>query len=146
MTLLASELLMQQQGLCIDTAASGEEAMRMLDKRDYDLLLVDIELPGMSGYALCSWYRDMCREEERASGYVVAITADPDIEACREFGIDQCLPKPLSNTCIVELLHRLWAVRGSPTRSTSVTYTSPDVPEKAPTVPKAWQTSPWRTA
>ena len=50
-TRLASELLLQQQGLCIDTATSGEEAMEMLSRnRDYDLILVDIHMPGLSGY------------------------------------------------------------------------------------------------
>jgi CheY-like chemotaxis protein len=46
-----SELLLQQQGLCIDTASSGEQAMDMLAKRDYDLLLIDVHLPGLSGCA-----------------------------------------------------------------------------------------------
>ncbi len=47
-TLLASKLLLQQQGLYIDTAVSGEAAMAMLCRREYDLLLLDINLPGIS--------------------------------------------------------------------------------------------------
>jgi len=110
-TLSMSELLLQQQGLCIDTASSGEQAMDMLAKRDYDLLLIDVHLPGLSGYALCSWYKDMCKGEGRAIGYVVAVTSDPDDATCREFGIDQCLSKPLSTACITGLLKAHWAKR-----------------------------------
>ena len=111
-TRLASELLLQQQGLCIDTATSGEEAMEMLSRnRDYDLILVDIHMPGLSGYALCSWYKEMCKTEGRATGIVVAVTADPDDQTCKEFGIDKCLPKPLSTSTIVNLLHEHWGER-----------------------------------
>ena len=113
MTLLGSELLLQQQGLHLDTATSGGDAMTLLSKRDYDLCLFDVNLPDLSGYALCSWYKEMCRTEGRACGEVVAVTADPDLEACKEFGIDICLPKPLSNARIVELLHELWSRRGA---------------------------------
>jgi len=112
-TLLATELLLQQQGLVLDTATSGEEAMEALSKRDYDLLLVDVQLPGVSGYALCSWYKEMCSESARACGRVVAVTADPDEQTCKEFGIDLCLPKPLSTHTIVQLLRDHWSDSGA---------------------------------
>ena len=57
----------------------------------------------------------MCREERRTPAYVVAVTADPDNSTCREFGIDQCLPKPLASAQIVDLLREHWR-RRSPTQ------------------------------
>ena len=41
-------------------------------ERRYDLVVVEPDLPGLSGYALCSWYKEMCRRklgiEERKLG------------------------------------------------------------------------------
>ena len=108
-TRLATEELFQQLGLWIATAADGESAMTMLAKRDFDLVLLDLHLTGMSGYALCSWYKDLCATQKRPCPKIVAITSDPDLEACAEFGIDVCLPKPLTSACVVQAL-RLWSV------------------------------------
>ena len=79
--------------------------------RSYDVLVIDVQLPGVSGYALVSWYRERCKARQQSCGRLVALTADPDEVTCREFGFDACLPKPLSNACIVELLQGLLAVR-----------------------------------
>jgi len=107
-TLSAVRLLMQQQGLCIETASSGSKAMAALTRHDYDLIIVDVNLPDISGYAIASWYRELCRTDNRRKSMIVAVTADPDVEACKEFGIDQCLPKPLSTLRIINLLQDLW--------------------------------------
>ena len=104
----ASVLVFQQLGLCADAAADGKEAMAYMSRRDYDLLLFDVHLPDLSGYALCSWYKAMCRDDGRAIGYVCAVTSDPDLQTCREFEIEQCLPKPLSTPMIVEALRDFW--------------------------------------
>ena len=50
-TRLATQLLLQQQGLRIDTALTGEDAMAILTRRDYDLCLFDLDLPDISGCA-----------------------------------------------------------------------------------------------
>jgi len=107
-TRVATDLVFRQLGLITCTCTSGEEAMDLLQRRDFDLLLLDIELPTMSGYALSSWYKSMCRERGRIAGYVVAVTADPEYEACGEFEIDRCLPKPLSTPCVVEMMQGYW--------------------------------------
>mmetsp|Transcript_25597 Transcript_25597/g.65045 ORF Transcript_25597/g.65045 Transcript_25597/m.65045 type:complete len:100 (+) Transcript_25597:905-1204(+) len=50
----------------------------------------------------------MCRSDGRVAGYVVAVTCDPNLEACREFEIDQCLPKPLSTPTVIVALQSFW--------------------------------------
>ena len=108
-TLSCTELVFQQLGLCIDTATDGDQAMDMLQKRDYDLVLVDVNLPTISGYALCSWYKQMCIDEGRKVAYVCAITADPDEATCEAFGMNRCLAKPISTQVIVETIREYWA-------------------------------------
>ncbi|MDE0856831.1 MAG: ATP-binding protein, partial [Nevskia sp.] len=82
-----------------DTAASGEEALRLLAQDAYDVLLTDLRMPGMDGVQLV---REIRRQE--AAGLrpgrlpVLAFTAQPvagEPERCLEAGMDGCLPKPL---------------------------------------------------
>ena len=152
-TRMASDLVFQQLGLHIDTAEDGESATDQLRRRDYDLVLLDVNLPSMSSYALCSWcvltcaharrrcpslypsrssgvpltrahssalrtthvcrYKEMCREEGRSTGFVVAVTSEPDLEACHEFGFDLCRPKPLSTPEMISSLLNYWRYRTS---------------------------------
>ena len=107
-TLSATTLVLQQLGVYADAVTDGASAMLLCNKHDYDLLLFDVNLPDLSGYALCSWYKEMCRTHSRPVGYVVAVTAEPDAESCRAFEIDQCLAKPLSTSCVAKALQDFW--------------------------------------
>lgn len=120
----AVERLFQSLGFWIDSAIDGETAMSLLASRQYALVLLDVELPSMSGYAVASWYKDHCKSNGLRPATVVAVTATPDIEACREFGIDRCLPKPLTSEVVTQL-SRQWItgeigdagrLQGSPVR------------------------------
>ena len=129
-TNVASKLLLEQLGIIVDAADSGEEAMAIVERPGpispvFDLLVIDVQLPGVSGYAFVSWYRERCKARQQPCGRLVALTAEPDEATCREFGFDACLPKPLSNACITELLQGLLPVR-SPSHESSL---SSDVAE-----------------
>ena len=138
-TRTATDLIFCQLGLHIETCETGEEAMNMLQKRDFDLLLFDMNLPTMSGYALCSWYRQYCKDERRARGCVVAITADPDPQAASEFEFDACLAKPLSTQCIVLALQDLWASRSQPASPVVSSRPGP-LPAAPEALPAMWRT------
>lgn len=99
-TAAATSCLLQELGMWIDTAEDGEAAMILLSGgRTFDLVITEVNLPGMSGYALCSWYKDFCRQHGKRAPPFVALTAEPDQETCRSFDIDRCLPKPLTSQC-----------------------------------------------
>jgi len=74
-------------------------------ERTYDLVVVEPDLPGMSGYALCSWYKDCasCSNKVPATKFV-ALAEEPDTEACGAFGLDYCVAKPLTAICFARLL------------------------------------------
>jgi DNA-binding response OmpR family regulator len=90
--LLGEEL--SQHGYDVSTAASGEEAAAMLEKGTYDLILLDLVMPGMDGLQLMREVRTM------APGTVVILltahaSLDSAIEALRCGGHDY-LVKPCS--------------------------------------------------
>ena len=53
-SLLIAENLLLKNDYKIDTATSGEEALSKIKANNFDLIIMDIMLPGMSGYAACS--------------------------------------------------------------------------------------------
>mmetsp|Transcript_26143 Transcript_26143/g.69777 ORF Transcript_26143/g.69777 Transcript_26143/m.69777 type:complete len:543 (+) Transcript_26143:57-1685(+) len=82
----------------------------VLDRR-YDLIVVEPDLEGMSGYALCSWYKEAARGATHCASHAavkfVALSEEPDIEAAAAFGVDYSVAKPLSAACFARLL-LLW--------------------------------------
>ncbi|MFT3929112.1 MAG: response regulator [Spongiibacteraceae bacterium] len=82
-------------------AASGEEAVAIYqeDSAEFDLILMDCEMPGMTGYEATQKIRAYEREKKLPHKYIVALTAhtlDEHVEQCRRSGMDGHLAKPLS--------------------------------------------------
>jgi CheY-like chemotaxis protein/anti-sigma regulatory factor (Ser/Thr protein kinase) len=102
--LLARSLLVRA-GCVVDRAASGEEALAAAKARAYDLILMDMRLPGMDGLEAA--------RRLRAAGCavpVVALTAnafEDDRRACQEAGMIGFLTKPLDPAALAATLARL---------------------------------------
>ncbi|MDY6923954.1 MAG: response regulator [Pseudomonadota bacterium] len=90
--LLASTLL-KREGCAVETAASGHEALEALKRARYDLVFMDMRMPGMDGPTAARAIR--ARGDETP---IVALTANAfaeDRRACLEAGMDDHLVKPL---------------------------------------------------
>jgi two-component system capsular synthesis sensor histidine kinase RcsC len=75
-----------------DTADSGGAALRRFNERHYDLVMTDISMPEMDGYAFAR-----CLRAQGAMVPIIAITANVAAEErtrCTEAGIDEILLKP----------------------------------------------------
>jgi two-component system sensor histidine kinase RpfC len=80
---------------CI-TANDGEEALQILDQSDIDLVLMDINMPELSGYEAAKLYRMAHLDQPRLP--ILALTADATSQTerlCREAGMDGVLTKPI---------------------------------------------------
>ena len=49
---------LMQDGMEVDCAYDGEEALELAKNNEYDLLLLDVMLPKMDGFAVCQQIRD----------------------------------------------------------------------------------------
>lgn len=93
---LATRLL-QKEGYHVEVAASGRQALEMLERAHYDLVLMDIQMPELDGWQTTV----QIRRKERGSGHrlpIVAITAqasDQDRQRCFEAGMDAYVTKPV---------------------------------------------------
>jgi class 3 adenylate cyclase len=87
--------LLGVKGYAVDTATNGEEALAKVASERPDLVLLDIMMPGLSGYDVCRRIRD---NAETALLPVVLVTAlDPQSERVKgmEAGADDFLSKPI---------------------------------------------------
>jgi two-component system sensor histidine kinase RpfC len=101
--------LLECWGFDVNFAHSGAEALQRLREDIFDLLIVDIQMPGMSGLELISRYRRLVPEESRIP--VVVVTGDVTEEVedeCAGLGVDRFLSKPVEaqrlRTVLSELL------------------------------------------
>ncbi|MCL7940125.1 response regulator [Halomonas sp. ATCH28] len=106
---LARQVL-ERQGLEVETATSGEEALSRVAGPPFDLVLMDIFMPGMDGVETSRHWRD--REAEVAAcqrSILVALTANASDEDRRRFfqaGMDDFLAKPYRPQALVDLVRR----------------------------------------
>ena len=98
--------LLRDLGVEVDLAENGREAVEMLQRRPYDLVLMDVQMPELDGLAATRAIRDL---PGRAQTPIVALTANAftdDRERCLQAGMDGFLPKPIDPNLLREALER----------------------------------------
>ena len=104
-------LMLGALGCEVRFAASGKEAVEVVEKEHFDLILMDVQMPGMDGYEAARHIREQERSEGRKHTPIVALTAHAlvtDRERSLASGMDDHLSKPID----IEELHaavRRWA-------------------------------------
>jgi two-component system sensor histidine kinase RpfC len=77
-------------------AESGPAALELLEKETFDLLILDIQMPGMSGLEVISHYHESTALPDRAPIVVITGDATADIRAeCEQLGVRSFLAKPV---------------------------------------------------
>ncbi len=101
--------LLAPRGHQIDLAASGSEAIKAVQAADYDLVLMDVQMPGMDGLAATRAIRAL---DGYAKLPIVAMTAQAlpaQIAACHAAGMDDYLAKPIIPATLFDVIDK-WAV------------------------------------
>jgi PAS domain S-box-containing protein len=102
-------------GFPADSAASGGEALGLLRRRNYALVVNDCQMPGMDGYQLAREIRKREKAEAKSPVPIVACTANvqtEDIERCYQSGMNDHLFKPVTLQKLSEKI-ATWMVIGS---------------------------------
>jgi two-component system sensor histidine kinase/response regulator len=101
--------LLAKLGHRADVADDGGEAVTLVEKCDYDLVLMDLQMPRMDGFAATRAIRELDNFKSRIP--IVAMTANAmsgDREACLDAGMDDYIAKPVDRRRLGVLLER-WA-------------------------------------
>lgn len=94
----------------VEMVSDGEAALSALESRAFDLALLDINMPEVSGYEVAKLYRVAHVGEWRLP--IVALTADATTETerlCREAGMDAVMTKPVEATQLLATLEAIYA-------------------------------------
>ena len=100
-------------GATMDEAHDAESGLQMIDERQYDIVLMDLRMPGMDGLTAIKHIR--ARTDEKASVPVIVVTADTALDICRDCidqGADEVILKPVAMSKLFDAIGRLIA-RGS---------------------------------
>ena len=95
---------LEQDGMEVDCAYDGEEALEAAKKKEYDVVLLDVMLPKMTGFEVCQQIREF------SSMPIIMLTAkgdDKDKILRLEYGADDYITKPFN---ILEVKARIKAI------------------------------------
>jgi len=100
--------MLKKLGLAVVVANHGGEALEQMQQADFDVVLMDCQMPVMDGYEATAAIRRL-PERRRAEVPIVALTANAmqgDEEKCRASGMDGFLAKPYTMTALQATLGR----------------------------------------
>lgn len=103
--------LLRTNGFAAEGVSNGHEALAVLETQPFDVILMDLQMPGMDGLQTTA----LIREKEKVSGKhipVIAVTAHAlprDRERCYEAGMDAYLSKPLRSRDLLDTIRRFTA-------------------------------------
>ncbi len=109
--LIAVEFL-KEKGVLVDVANTGLEALEMVKKKDYDLVLMDIQMPDMDGLTAT---REIRKDEKYKDLPILAMTAHAmagDRELSLETKMNDHITKPISADVLYAALRRWLPKRG----------------------------------
>ena len=91
----------------VDEAENGEKALKSFQESDYDLVLMDVQMPIMDGRSATRKIREWETQKGRTRTPIVALTAHAikeEINECMQAGCDAHLSKPVKKTKLIETI------------------------------------------
>ncbi|ESQ73647.1 PAS domain-containing hybrid sensor histidine kinase/response regulator [Asticcacaulis sp. AC402] len=107
-TLVATTMI-EHLGYSFDVAQNGIEALRKAERGTFDVILMDIQMPGMDGFESTRLIRDHEAEQHKSPTPIVAMTAhvlDKDKNLCIAAGMNGFIPKPFDPGLLRDILLR----------------------------------------
>lgn len=89
----------------MDEAEDAPTGLRMIDEGDYDVVLMDLRMPGMDGLEAIGHIR--AREDEKAKVPIIVVTADTALDLrgqCLDQGANEFLIKPVEIRALFETI------------------------------------------
>ncbi len=113
---ILAERLLQKRGHCTTAARNGQQVLEAFRRHDFDVVLLDVQMPDMDGFATTAAIRRMERHSARRVP-VIAMTAyamKGDRERCLAAGMDGYLAKPLGARELIALVESMTAAEPEP--------------------------------
>ncbi len=101
---LVAQGILSEFGVNVDIANNGEQAVEAVNKKDYDLIFMDCQMPKLDGYQATINLRD-----KQINIPIIALTANhskEDKEKCADAGMNDFIVKPVDPTALYNALHQ----------------------------------------
>lgn len=105
---LVVAIMLRREGHRVDVAESGQEAIRMVQAAPYDLVFMDLNMPGISGYEAAAHIRALPGPEARVPIVALtATTAPEDRTRCLDAGMNDLIGKPVRAAELIAFVNRV---------------------------------------
>jgi PAS domain S-box-containing protein len=124
---LLMKTLLDSFGITSEMAENGKVAIDKLKTDDYDLILMDLQMPQMNGFEAT----DHIRKKMRSKIPIIALTADvtsADLEKCKAVGMNDYISKPIDDKILYQLITKHTVELRTAVNSDTTNTTSIDVP------------------
>ncbi len=101
------EVLMRNWGIKHRTAHSGADALRLFEEEAFSLVLLDVQMPEMSGFGLAAKIRERWPVSEVRIAILTSVGMRGDASLCRQLGIECYLAKPLKSSELFAAIRQL---------------------------------------
>ena len=100
--LLSLEFLMRKKGFEVFIARNGSEAMEIIKKNSLDVAVLDIMMPDIDGYQICSFIKGSPAFAQCKVLFLSAKSKETDIEKGLAIGADAYVTKPFSTRDLMQ--------------------------------------------
>lgn len=106
--------MLEKMGHYVHVVSTGREACDVIDRRVFDLILMDVQLPEMNGLEATAQIRKQERGRRTPIIGLSAAAMPQDREQCLRAGMDDFLPKPIDPDRLAAMIQK-WATASDPT-------------------------------
>lgn len=113
-SLITAKRMLEKSGYSVTIAKDGQEALQRLVEQDFDLVLMDVQMPIMDGVEATKAIRGASNLGAKSSIPIIAMTAYAmagDKEKFIAAGMDDYIAKPVDKAALVEVIERVLRVK-----------------------------------
>lgn len=111
---LTCKRMLEKSGYSVTVAKDGQEALQRLTEEDFDLILMDVQMPVMDGVEATKVIRGASNLGAKSSIPIVAMTAyamNGDKETFLAAGMDDYISKPVDKAALIEVIERVLSLK-----------------------------------
>jgi len=103
---LLIKIILLDFGFDTDIAGNGKIAIECLQKNDYDIILMDLQMPVMDGFEATAYIRNNMKSQIP----IIALTADItsiDVNKCKAVGMNDYISKPIDELLLYDKISKI---------------------------------------
>ncbi len=113
MVRLLTRSALEKLDLDLDEARNGAEAVARFEERPFDLVLLDLEMPVLDGFAACSTIRALPGGDTATLIVITGLDDFSAIQRAYELGATDFVTKPINWSLLIQRMHYILRARGA---------------------------------